>query len=88
MVKSENEMDDPIKLESTKLYWGTERGWFICPLVKNRKPCYRGVGRLYLSPGYKYFGFRHCYELTYTSCQESHKYDSLFRKVGMKLLII
>ena len=24
-------------------------------------------------------GCRHCHELTYTSCQESRKYDSLFR---------
>jgi hypothetical protein len=37
------------------------------------------VGKLYLPPGGRYFGCRHCYNLTYTSCQESRKYDSAFR---------
>ena len=85
IVKSEKEMDYPIKLTTTNLYWGDKRWWFICPLVKGGKPCYRRVGKLYLPPGYEYFGCRHCYELTYTSCQESHKYDSLFKKIGMRL---
>jgi len=31
------------------------------------------VGKLYLPPGGKYFGCRHCYNLTYKSCQESDK---------------
>jgi hypothetical protein len=37
------------------------------------------VGKLYLPPGAGYYGCRHCHELTYTSCQESHQYDSLYR---------
>jgi hypothetical protein len=37
----------------------------------------RRVGKLYLPPGARYFGCRLCYDLTYTSCQESHKYDRL-----------
>ena len=83
IVRTEKEMDYPIKFESTKLHWGSNRWWFICPLIKNGRPCYRRVGKLYLPNGYEYFGCRHCYELTYTSCQESHKYDFLFRKIRM-----
>jgi hypothetical protein len=30
---------------------------------------------LYLPPGGEVFGCRHCYGLTYESCQQSHKYD-------------
>jgi hypothetical protein len=37
------------------------------------------VGKLYLPLGSRYFGCRHCHELTYASCQESHKYDTMFR---------
>jgi hypothetical protein len=33
------------------------------------------VGKLYLPPGGKFFGCRQCYDLTYESCQRSHKYD-------------
>ena len=48
IVKIEKEMDYPIKLESTKLHWGSDRWWFICPLMKNGRPCYPRVGKLYL----------------------------------------
>jgi hypothetical protein len=27
----------------------------------------------------RYYGCRHCYDLTYTSCQESYKNDAMFR---------
>jgi hypothetical protein len=37
------------------------------------------VSKLHLPPGGRYFGCRHCYDLTYTSCQESRKYDGLAR---------
>lgn len=40
------------------------------------------MGKLYLPPGGRYFGCRCCYQLNYTSCQESHKYDSLYRHIG------
>jgi len=50
--------------------FGGLRYWFICPLVKEGRPCRRRVGKLYLSPGATYFGCRHCYNLTYESCQE------------------
>jgi hypothetical protein len=36
------------------------------------------VGKLYLPPSGGYFGCRHCYHLTYTSCQKSRKLDRVF----------
>ncbi len=40
------------------------------------------MGKLYYPPGGIYFGCRQCYKLTYESCQESHKYDGLWRSMG------
>jgi hypothetical protein len=48
-------------------------------------PCGRRVGKLYLPPCGRYFGCRHCYRLTYTSCQESHKYDDLYRSMAASM---
>jgi hypothetical protein len=39
----------------------------------NGRPCQRRVGKLYLPPGGRYYGCRHCHALTYTSCQEHDK---------------
>ncbi len=39
------------------------------------------VGVLYLGGG-KYFGCRHCYNLTYECQKESGKYDRFFEKLG------
>jgi hypothetical protein len=40
------------------------------------------VAKLHLPSGGRYFGCRRCYDLTYRSCQESHKYDSLYRTLA------
>ena len=42
-----------------------------------------GVGKLYLPPGELCFGCRHCYDLTYESCRESHRLRGLFRRLGL-----
>ena len=63
-------------------YFGGGRWWFICPLVINDQPCNRRVGVLYLGNG-KYFGCRHCYNLTYQSCKDSHSFDKAAREIGM-----
>lgn len=70
--------DYKAKLVWTRCYFGGRRWWFICPWFK----CFRKVSALYLGNG-KHFGCRHCYNLTYESCQESHKYDTMFKKMGM-----
>lgn len=76
------ELDYKARLVSTACNYGGKRWWLVCPLVVNGRPCNRRVGVLYLA-GAKYFGCRHCYNLTYESCKESHKFDSLFRKMGI-----
>lgn len=62
-------LDYPVRLTATSCRYGGKRWWFICPLIKNGYPCNRRVLKLYLGSG-KYFGCRHCYNLTYESCQE------------------
>jgi len=75
-------LDYPVELTSTPCNYGGVRYWFICPLVINNIHCERRVGKLYLPPGGKYFGCRHCYNLTYTSCRESHRFDRLFTMIA------
>jgi hypothetical protein len=68
-----------VHLTTTRLRFGGLRWWFVCPLTVNGIPCTRRVAKLCLPPGGRYFGCRHCHGLTYTSCQESRKYDRAFR---------
>jgi len=72
----------PIRLQVTRPTFGGARWWFTCPLVVRGRACQRRVGKLYLPPGGLYFGCRHCHDLTYTSCQESHKCDRLWRLIA------
>ena len=65
-----------VQLEITKPHFGGIRRWFTCPI------CGRRVGTLYLPPGGKYFGCRHCYDLTYTSCQRNHEYDRVYARLA------
>jgi hypothetical protein len=70
-------MDYRIRLRTTRPYFGGLRWWLVCPLVVNGVPCGRRVGKLYLRG--RYFGCRHCLNLTYTSSQESHQHEALYR---------
>jgi len=54
------------------------RWWFSCPRVLDGEECGRRVGKLYRPPGSRTFACRHCLDLTYQSCQRSHRYDGLF----------
>jgi hypothetical protein len=74
-----------VGLTATRPRFGGLRWWFNCPLVVNGRPCNRRAGKLYLPPRGRYFGCRHCHGLTYTSCQESHKFDSLYRQMARNL---
>jgi hypothetical protein len=77
-------LDYQITLTTTPLPWGGVKWWFICPLVMGGRYCGRRVAKLYL-PCSRYFGCRQCHDLTYTSCQESHEHDRLFREIGREL---
>lgn len=65
--------DYRIPLISTACNFGGVRYWFICPLSVNGRPCNRKVAKLYLTPNEKYFGCRHCYNLTYKCQKEQNK---------------
>src|SRR5262245_13560312 len=65
-------------LETTRPRFGGLRWWFLCPLIVGGRWCARRVGKLYLPPQARHFGCRHCHDLTYRSCQESHRYDRLY----------
>jgi hypothetical protein len=67
-----------VELFTTRPYFGGVRWWFICP----NQDCEKMVGKLYQPPGAKYFLCRTCQNLTYTSCRESHKYDSLDQQIA------
>ena len=66
-----------VRLTTTPLPWGGRKWWFVCPLTKHDVPCRRRVGKLYLLG--RYFACRHCHELTYQSCQESHRRQRIIR---------
>lgn len=59
------EVEEPVRLESTPCRYGGSRSWFICPI----QGCGRRVAILYL--GSRYFACRHCYRLAYASQRES-----------------
>jgi len=63
--------DYKVQLATTPCNLGGVRWWFICPLTTNGVCCGRRVGKLYLPLGGKYYGCRHCYELSYESRNET-----------------
>lgn len=84
-TKEQDALDSPVRLTTTLPRFGGQRWWFVCPLVVTGRPCDRRVGKLYLPPGGRYFGCRHCYRLTYRSCQDSRKPDSLLRDLAARM---
>lgn len=72
--------DMNIVLTATRTSFGALRWWFMCPFLKEGNPCNRRVGKLYLPPGTRYFGCRHCHNLTYRSVQKHDKRVDYFRK--------
>jgi hypothetical protein len=64
-----------VSITTTPCHYGGGRYWFLCPASVDGVLCENRVGMLYLPPGAKVFGCRQCHDLTYESCQQSHKYD-------------
>jgi hypothetical protein len=64
-----------------------QRGrWFgRCPLEVEGHTCARRVRCLYLPPGGREFGCRHCHELTYVACQHGHRLDAAHRLLAAEL---
>ena len=75
-------VDYKVRLVTTRPTYGGLRWWFLCPLQRPDDGPAQRVGKLYLPPGGRYFGSRAAYGLTYTSCQESRKFDGLYRRLA------
>jgi hypothetical protein len=81
-----------VSISRTSCNFGGERPWFICPGVVNNVVCNRRVAKLYKPPGGDLFLCRHCYNLNYSSSQESgdemarmrRKLRKLYRKLDSK----
>jgi hypothetical protein len=84
-TSEETDFDYKTPLQTTPLPWGGVRYWFTCPLVVDGRSCLRRVGVLHIPPGGRYFGCRHCYDLTYRSCQESHQYDGMYSMLALSM---
>ena len=82
MTRTQERVEYRIGLQTTRPRLGGLRWWFTCPLVVGGRPCRRRCGKLYLPPSGRYYGCRMCYGLTYTSCRESYRWDSLWRLMG------
>jgi len=75
-----DDLDYKIRLTATEPHYGGRRFWFLCPIWIGDKPCQRRVGKLYRPPDERYYGCRHCYNLTYRSCRiHDKRIDALVR---------
>ena len=66
-IRNKENLNYEVQLLTTSCNYGGLRYWFHCPLQYNGSSCRRRVSTLYLPPGDKYFGCRHCHKLTYES---------------------
>jgi hypothetical protein len=72
-------VNEPIDLIMTWPNFGGYRWMFKCPLKVEGRECVRLVSSLYLPSGQRYFGCRHCHDLTYRSSQQAHRVSPLDR---------
>jgi hypothetical protein len=79
--EAKTSFDYRIRLVTTACHLGGVRWWFICPLVRSGVACERRVRKLYLCG--KYFGCRHCHNLTYRSRQESDSRVYALARAGL-----
>ena len=69
--RAQEAMDYRVCLQTTRPPLGGLRWWFTCPLGRGGRACGRRVAKLYHRG--RYFGCRHCHDLTYRSSQEAHQ---------------
>lgn len=75
-------VDQAISVRTTSTTRGRVWWWFACPLLAEGRACGRRARMLYLPPSGRNFGCRGCHDLTYRSCQESHRSDRLLMRIG------
>jgi hypothetical protein len=63
----------PLCVSGSQTRFGGTRWRFLCPIDVRGDWCHRSVSRLYLRPGGRIFGCRHCHQLSYKSRQSSRK---------------
>lgn len=83
--ESAQRVEYEVQLVRISPHFGGVRWYFLCPLVHNGTPCLHRGDKLYLPPGGLYFGCRKCYDLTYTSSQESHRFDGLYKVLAANM---
>lgn len=75
-----------IELDETRCHLGGSRYWFRCPRLKDGVRCGRRVRVLYRPRLECLFGCRHCYDLTFRSCQEhDQRLDALLKLPAQEL---
>ena len=74
-----HQVRDVVQLTFSTLCYGGRCPYMVCP------GCWARVRTLHLPPGGTLFRCRACHDLTYGSCQDSHKYDGLFRGMAAEL---
>ena len=79
------DVEIPIRLQTTPTQFGGKRWWFTCPLIVRGVACNRRVGKVYLPPEARYFGCRKCHDLSYQSCQEAHQLERLLDRLKARL---
>lgn len=62
---------------------GGRRWYFLCPA--HGGGCRRRSAKLYLPPGGAVFACRECHGLSYESCNESHRFDGVFKRLAAEM---
>jgi hypothetical protein len=71
-TNEKKDFDYKIPLTTTPCRYGGKRYWFICPMSKSGVYCGKRVSTLYKDGDF--FACRHCYNLTYSSRNQSGRY--------------
>jgi hypothetical protein len=86
LTQTQQDVDYRVRLSGTQPRFGGLRWWFHCPLTVNGVACGRRVGKLYLQG--RYFGCRHCHDLTYRSAQQHDSRVDFLRRNPEALLAL
>ena len=70
--------EERIWLTKTEIPYGAKRWWFKCPKCGHRR------SKLHFAPEGEQFLCRECNNLTYRSCQESRRWDALYKLMAKK----
>jgi hypothetical protein len=79
------DIDELVPIERQSQPFGGRRWWFNCPAFRDGRHCGRRCSKLYLPPGGRVFACRRCYNLTYASCNESRRFDTLYRVLASNM---